>query len=143
MATGVTVADETVELYKSFKLRKTNYRFVVMFIDEDGLIKADLKIDKNKDLSQEEEYNKFLDLLPQNVGRYIMIDLNIPQKNGALKDIMFLVSWNPDGASMKSNMLYTASKKALTEKIREGMIDIQANDLSDISYQEVMVKGCK
>ena len=39
---------------------------------------------------------------------------------------------------MKSNILYTTSKKALLDKVREGMVDIQANDLDDLEYKELM-----
>ena len=44
---------------------------------------------------------------------------------------------------MKSNILYSMSKKALTEKCREGMTEIQANDFSDLNYQEIVSKGTK
>ncbi|RUS74311.1 hypothetical protein EGW08_017934 [Elysia chlorotica] len=115
MATGVKLHDEVLDLYNKFKLQKTNHRFVVMII-EDGLIKLERTVDKNENLSQEEEYSAFINTLPTNVGRYFWADLKVTGKSGASKDVMFLVSWNPDGAPMTSNILYSMSLKALTEK---------------------------
>ncbi|XP_055861992.1 uncharacterized protein LOC106079779 [Biomphalaria glabrata] len=144
MASGVKVADDTVELYKAMKLRKTNNRYLIMYIDQsDGLIKVEYTKERDGSISQEEEFKEFLDRLPSDVGRYCIVDLTIPQKNGALKDIMFLITWCPSGATTKSHIMYTTSKKALTDKIREGMTDIQANDLSDLDYRDLLDRGCK
>ena len=41
---------------------------------------------------------------------------------------------------MKSNILYTTSKKALLDRIREGMVDVQANDSDDLVYSEILEK---
>lgn len=144
MASGVKVADDTVETYKAMKLRKVNLRYLMMAIDQtDGLIKVVCTKERDTSRSQEEEFNDFLQELPLDVGRYCIIDLTIPQKNGALKDIMFMITWCPSGAPTKSHIVYTTSKKALTEKVREGMKEIQANDLSDLVYSEFLDKGCK
>ncbi|BFZ04405.1 hypothetical protein BsWGS_07444 [Bradybaena similaris] len=144
MASGVKVSDDTVETYKAMKMRKLNVRYLMLAIDQtDGLIKVVFKKEKNSNLSQEEEFNEFLKELPSDDGRYCIVDLTIPQKNGALKDIMFIITWCPNGAPTKSHILYATSKKALMDKIREGMTDIQANDLSDLCYKELLDKGCK
>uniref|UniRef100_A0A0B7AIR1 ADF-H domain-containing protein n=1 Tax=Arion vulgaris TaxID=1028688 RepID=A0A0B7AIR1_9EUPU len=144
MASGVKVADETVEIYKTIKLRKSNIRFLLLAIDQlDGLIKVEFKKEKDSNRSQEEEFNEFLQHLPSDDGRYCILDLTIPQKNGAQKETLFILTWCPPNASTKSNMLYATSKRALLDKIREGMIDMQANDLSDLVYQEFLEKGCK
>ncbi|XP_059146350.1 uncharacterized protein LOC131933797 [Physella acuta] len=144
MASGVKVSEDTVELYKAMKLRKTNNRYLIMYIDQtDGLIKVEYTKERDDSISQEDEFKEFLDRLPNDIGRYCIVDLTIPQKNGAMKDIMFLITWCPNNAPTKSHILYTTSKKALTDKIREGMTDIQANDLSDLVYSELLSKGCK
>ncbi|CAG5129572.1 unnamed protein product [Candidula unifasciata] len=142
-SSGVKVDEETVNTYKAMKLRKVNYRYVMMGIEADGFIKVVLAKERNVNQSQEEEFNDFLQSLPQDIGRYCIIDLTIPQKNGAQKDIMFLITWCPSGAPTKSHIMYTTSKKALTDKIREGMTEIQANDLSDLVYSEFLERGCK
>ncbi|XP_005107306.1 cofilin [Aplysia californica] len=144
MASGVKVAEETVEAYKAMKLQKTNNRYLIMSIDlAAGLIKVVASKEKMKDVDQEAEYNDFLAQLPSDSGRYCIVDLTIPQKNGAMKDILFLITWCPNEATTKSNILYTTSKRELLNKIREGMIDLQANDLSDLQYCELLVRGCK
>lgn len=94
MASGVKVDEETVNTYKAMKLRKLNYRYMMMAIDNsDGLIKVVEAKERDSGRSQEEEFNDFLDRLPLDIGRYCIIDLTIPQKNGAQKDIMFLITW--------------------------------------------------
>ncbi|CAG5118091.1 unnamed protein product, partial [Candidula unifasciata] len=93
MASGVKVSDDTVETYKAMKLRKLNVRYLMLAIDQaDGLIKVVNIKEKNTNLSQEEEFNEFLQELPSDVGRYCIVDLTIPQKNGALKDTMFIIT---------------------------------------------------
>uniref|UniRef100_A0A0B7AIU1 ADF-H domain-containing protein n=1 Tax=Arion vulgaris TaxID=1028688 RepID=A0A0B7AIU1_9EUPU len=144
MASGVKVAEDTVETYRAMKLRKVNYRYLMMAIDQtDGMIKVVVTKEKNSGCSQEEEFNDFLEQLPLDVGRYCIIDLTIPQKNGAKKDILFLITWCPSGAPTKSHIVYTTSKKALMDKIREGMTEVQANDLSDLMYCEFLERGSK
>ena len=94
MATGVKVDPSTIELYKIFKLRKTPHRFVVLYIDlEAGFIKIERTVDKNEDISQEDEYNSFISSLPTNEGRYFWADLTVTGKSGAARDIMFSVAW--------------------------------------------------
>lgn len=94
MASGVKVSDDTVETYKAMKLMKLNIRFLMLAIDQvDGLIKVVCTKEKDESISQEEEYNKFIQQLPQDVGRYCIVDLTVPQKNGAQKDIMYIITW--------------------------------------------------
>lgn len=94
MASGVKVSEDTVELYKAMKLRKTNNRYLIMYIDQtDGLIKVEYTKERDDSISQEDEFKEFLDRLPNDIGRYCIVDLTIPQKNGAMKDIMFLITW--------------------------------------------------
>ena len=93
MATGVKLAPETHELYKIFKLQKTPHMFVVLYID-DGLIKVERTVDKqNETLSQEEQYNLFVQTLPKDHGRYFWADLTVPSKSGQTKQMMFSVAW--------------------------------------------------
>lgn len=94
MASGVKVSDDCVEAYKSMKLRKGNIRYLLLAIDQtDGMIKVVSAKERDKCRTQEEEFNEFRDSLPLDVGRYCILDLTIPQKNGALKDIMFIITW--------------------------------------------------
>ncbi|KAH9525663.1 cofilin [Bulinus truncatus] len=139
MASGVKVDEDAVVAFKEMKLHK-KLRFMILYIEpSDGLIKVEYKEERNSGMSQEEEFNKFLARLPTDIGRYCILDLTIPQKNGALKDLMFLITWCPSGAPTKSHILYTTSKKALTDKIREGLTDIQANDLSDLESTPIFI----
>merc|ERR1719244_2246087 len=138
MASGVKVADETVKAYEDMKLKKI-FRYTMLHID-DGKVKVLSSKEKDPNMTQEEEFDEFRAELPQDVGRYCIVDLAVPQKNGSIKDKLFIITWCPSNASMKSNILYTTSKKALLDKVREGMVDIQANDLDDLEYKELMEK---
>lgn len=140
MASGVKVHQDCVDAYDDIKLKKT-HRYIILQIDEqEGLIKVACKKEKDASKGQEAEFEDFRSQLPMDSGRYCIIDLTCPQKNGAMKDKLFVITWCPDQASTKSNILYTTSKKALMEKIREGMVDIQANDLDDLEYANLLEK---
>jgi len=141
MASGVKVAAETVQAYDDMKLKK-KHRYAMFHID-DGQVKVLTMVEKDASKSQEEEYQDFLQALPGDIGRYCIVDLAVPQKNGAVKDKLFIITWCPDNASTKSNILYTTSKKALLDKVREGLVDMQANDLDDLNYKELMEKHNK
>ena len=91
MASGVKVAPETVEVYDAMKLKK-KHRYAMFHID-DGKVKVHSTKEKDADKTQEEEYQDFLDALPQDIGRYCIVDLAVPQKNGAIKDKLFIITW--------------------------------------------------
>ncbi|BFZ18870.1 hypothetical protein BsWGS_21909 [Bradybaena similaris] len=144
MASGVKVDEDTVNTYNDMKLRKRKLRYFMMAIDNaDGLIKVVECKERDGSRTQEQEFNDFIDQLPLDIGRYCIIDLTIPQKNGAQKDIMFLITWCPSNAPTKSHIMYTTSKKALVDKIREGFTEVQANGKEDLLYSEFLERGCR
>ena len=91
MASGVKVAEETVEAYEGMKLKK-KFRYAMLHID-DGKIKVLSTQEKDAEMSQEDEFTRFRSELPQDIGRYCIVDLAVPQKNGSVKDKLFIITW--------------------------------------------------
>ena len=93
MASGVKVAQEAIDAYDQIKLKKLN-RYIILYIDEAaGMIKVEKVKEKDANIEQAAEYEDFRSQLPLDSGRYCIVDLTIPQKNGAMKDKLFIITW--------------------------------------------------
>lgn len=111
------------------------YKFVLFGLNDN---KTEIIV---KDTSSEEEYDAFLEKLPENDCLYAVYDFEyeIGGNEGKRSKIIFY-TWSPDTAPIRSKMLYASSKDALRRALNGVSTDIQGTDFSEVAYESVLDK---
>lgn len=111
------------------------YKFVLFGLNDN---KTEIIV---KDTSSEEEYDAFLEKLPENDCLYAVYDFEyeIGGNEGKRSKIVFY-TWSPDTAPIRSKMLYASSKDALRRALNGVSTDIQGTDFSEVAYESVLDK---
>eukprot|EP00058_Branchiostoma_floridae_P003519 XP_002589007.1 hypothetical protein BRAFLDRAFT_124917 [Branchiostoma floridae] len=148
-ASGVSVAAEVVTALQDLKIRH-KYKYVIYHIAggevRNQALDSMSSDDKNNEYNteyQKQRHQGFVDELKggedANTCRYAVYDFSIlDQKEGdtaarKTNKILFIV-WCPDTASVKDKMLYASSKDAVKKALGSGITEVQATDLSELSF---------
>jgi len=134
---GVGVGPDVME---NFELLKTarKYRFVSYRITDDWTtIVTDVTAPHDATYDDFLEYLRSLD---NKTCRYLIYDFEWKLPDGAARSKILFFVWCPDTASTKPKMLYASSKDAIRKKL-QGIVEIQANDFSEVDYESVMERA--
>ncbi|SCW00901.1 LAFE_0D00628g1_1 [Lachancea fermentati] len=129
---GVAVADESLSAFNDLKLGK-KYKFVLFGLNDD---KTQIVV---KETSTEQDYDAFLEKLPENECLYAVYDFEyeIGGNEGKRSKIIFF-TWSPDTAPIRSKMVYASSKDALRRALNGISTDVQGTDYSEVAYDAVL-----
>lgn len=132
---GIGVHEDTVNIFNWMKTRST-YKWVIYRIDASGhqVVIEFLGI---KDSS----YEDFVAALPETECRYGVYDyMYMNEERGANLNKLVFLHWAPEGASIKSKMMY-ASTKDFVKGFMDGIgADMQASELSELGEDQVREK---
>lgn len=94
-----------------------------------------------KETSTEQDYDAFLEKLPENECLYAIYDFeyDLGNNEGKRSKIIFF-TWSPDTAPVRSKMMYASSKDALRRALNGVSTDIQGTDFSEVAYESVLEK---
>lgn len=139
MATGVTVDDAVSEAFQQFKLKKGEYnlRYMTFKIKDKKTIIIDQLGGRDKD------YSDFCEALPENEGRYGVIDIEFESDDGRPTSKLVFISWNPDNSPIRSKMLYSGSKEAIKSTLAGVGIHMNAVDYSELDYDSTILPTVK
>ena len=129
--------DECVTEYNNLKLQKKVRCIFFRMSDSAKEIIVDSQYDRSDDRAA--DYEKFIGTLPRDDCRYVVFDFEFDTDGGLRNKILF-INWAPETSKIKSKMLYAASKDAFKKKLVGLSIEVQATDLSEVAYQEVLDK---
>ncbi|KAJ3360441.1 cofilin [Allomyces javanicus] len=129
-STGVAVNDACVEAFQDLKLGK-KHKFIVYRIEHNEEIVVD-------QTSTDADYDSFIGALPENDCRYAIYDLEFEHPDGGQRNKIIFIAWSPDTARIRSKMIYAGSKDALRRKLVGIAQEVQATDLSEVSYDSVL-----
>ena len=92
-----------------------------------------------EETSSNEDYDAFLEKLPENECKYAIYDFeyDIGGGEGKRSKIVFF-TWSPDTAPIRSKMVYASSKDALRRSLNGVAADIQGTDFSEVAYETVL-----
>eukprot|EP01084_Bolivina_argentea_P063261 115559_1 len=135
MSTGVTVDDEVVSQFNSFKLKKEpyNHRFYVYKISDDA---TQIVIDCHGEKSC--TYDNFVEKLPANECRYAIFDLDYTTKDGRPGNKIVFITWTPDTAKVRNKMMYAGSKESIKTALVGVQVHLQATDQSELERNHVI-----
>ncbi|ODQ76920.1 hypothetical protein BABINDRAFT_55433 [Babjeviella inositovora NRRL Y-12698] len=129
---GVSVADESLSTFNELKLGK-KLKYVIFSLNDK---KTEIVVEKTSD---EQDYEKFLEDLPENDCRYAVYDFEyeIGGGEGKRSKIVFF-TWSPDTAPVRAKMVYASSKDALRRALNGVSTDIQGTDFSEVAFESVL-----
>jgi len=131
---SVTVADESLTAFNDLKLGR-KYKFVIFTLNDE---KTQIVVEQT---STEQEYDAFLEKLPENECRYAVYDFeyDIGGGEGKRSKIVFF-TWSPDTAPVRAKMVYASSKDSLRRALNGVAADVQGTDFSEVAYDAVHEK---
>ncbi|KAF3918978.1 Cofilin [Dactylellina cionopaga] len=129
---SVGVAADSVTHFNELKLHKTS-KYIIYKLSSDNRSIEVLK------KSQDADYETFLSDLPENDCRYAVYDFEFDTADGRRNKICFF-TWSPDGAPVKSKMVYSSSKDALRRALPGIQVEIQGTDFDEVAYETVLLK---
>lgn len=130
---GVSIQDNVVEEFNVIKL-KHKYQFIQMKLTDDL---TSIEIEKTVESCS---YEDFLDQLPVKDCRYVVYDFHFDVGNAGSRDQLIFIVWCPETSSIKTKMLYAASKDALRKKLVGINHEFQATERADLNEKDVIDK---
>ncbi|KAI9141443.1 putative COF1-cofilin [Paraphysoderma sedebokerense] len=133
MSSGVTVADNCLDVFQELKLKK-KFKYILYKLNADN---TEVVVEKT---AEQASYDEFIKSLPIDGCRYAIYDLEYEKPGEGLRNKICFYAWSPDSAKIKSKMVYAASKDALRKKLVGIAAEIQCTDLAEVSYDAVLDK---
>merc|ERR1711904_585685 len=103
-----------------------------------GKIENKEKIVIEKEGGNDLTYADFRKEMPEDEPRYAVVDVAFETDDGRPQDKIVFILSNPDTCAVKPKMLYASSKDSIRKKLEGVAKEIQANDRSDMEYEEVL-----
>ncbi|KAM9438771.1 cofilin-2-like [Oncorhynchus nerka] len=152
MASGVTVTDEVITVFNEMKVRKAQAnedekkkrkKAVLFCLSED---KKHIVLEAGKEIltgdvgtTIADPYLHFVKMLPADDCRYALYDATYETKETKKEDLVFIF-WAPEGAPLKSKMIYASSKDAIKKKFTGIKHEWQVNGLEDIKDRRTLAE---
>jgi len=138
MASGIAVADDVVDKYLQFKMKK-EHKFLTFRISDDKkqIIVEDFGGAYDGPYSQFEDYLKGIEDQNQGSCRYAVVYYHYETTTGQPRTKIVFVSYTSANAKTKERMIYSASKSPLKMKLEGADLEIQG-DLDDVKDAEVL-----
>lgn len=118
------------------KLRK-KYRYIIYKLNDDNTA---IVIEKKVESCL--NYEDFLAELPEDDCRYAVYDFEFEKSPGeGIRNKICFIVWVPDTSKVRQKMLYASSKDAIRKKLAGVATEIQATDMSEVSFDSVLEKA--
>jgi cofilin len=132
VGSGIGVSDACATEFKDLKTGKQS-RFLVFAINND-VVEVAFKGPRTA------TYDDFLSKVGKDTPCYAVYDFEF-DVDGGKRDKLLFISWIPDIAKVRPKMIYASTKESVKAKIGDGLLEIQATDASEISYEAVLAKA--
>lgn len=146
VGSGVTVMDDCVKEFEQMKKYKSYFGIVYKLSADMKTIEVD-KTFENPGASESDteaaDYKKFADYLlsveEERDCRYACYDVRFTTGEGVRRNKIVFITFCPENAKIKPKMVYSSSKDTLKSKLI-GILDVQANDASDLELAHIVSK---
>ncbi|MFE2326891.1 actin-binding ADF family protein [Streptomyces sp. NPDC059385] len=133
MSSGTAVEDSVFKTFQELKTRKVNTVFYRLSDDLSTIV---------PDSSGTWTHDELLENLPQDEPRFVAYDFAFTKDGGEGKrSKIALISWCPEGTKIKLKMLHSSSYNTLKSQLDGVGIYVQATDLSDVEYDELLSRA--
>ena len=133
-ATGLSVSPDVADGFEDFKLQKGDYKGVSYIIYRISDDKKNIIVDKIGGV--DEDYDAFVESLPENNCRYAVVDIKFETADERQTSKLVFMSWSPDTCKVREKMIYAGSKEYLKSSFAGGIgIAMNATDLSELDFE--------
>jgi len=146
VGSGVTVTDECVKEFENLKQKKAYFGIVYKLSADMKAIEVDTKFENpsgDESDTTAAEYQKFsgylLGVEEERDCRYACYDIRFTTTEGVRRNKLVFITFCPENAKIKNKMVYSSSKDTLKNKLI-GILDVQANDASDLDLENIVAK---
>jgi len=146
VGSGVTVSDECVKEFENMKTKKLYYGIVYKLSDDLKSIVVDEKFenpdsdDTDTDIANYEKFANYLLRCEEDSDcRYACYDIRFTTSENVRRNKLVFITFCPENAKIKKKMVYSSSKDTLKSKLI-GILDVQANDASDLELENIVAK---
>ncbi|KAK8685047.1 hypothetical protein V6N13_041058 [Hibiscus sabdariffa] len=130
-ASGIAVNDNCKAKFLELKAKR-NYRYIIFRIED-----ASQQVVVDKLGEPNDKYEDLIASLPANECRYAVFDLDFTTTENCQKSKIVFIAWAPDIARVRSKMVYASSKDRFRKELDGVQVELQATDLSEMSYDIV------
>ena len=86
-----------------------------------------------------EGYEEFVSKLPDDEGRYCIVDVPFETADGRTTSKLVFISWVPDTMKAMVKMIYAGSRESI-KNVFEGVgVSLQCSGLEDLDYESVIL----
>ncbi|KAJ8387457.1 hypothetical protein AAFF_G00156950 [Aldrovandia affinis] len=152
MASGVTVTEDVITVFKEMKVRKAQVneeekrrrkKAVLFCMSED---KKHIVLEEGREIllgdvgeTVDDPYLHFVKMLPTDDCRYALYDATYETKETKKEDLVFIF-WAPESAPLKSKMIYASSKGAIKRTFSGIKHEWQVNGFEDIKDRRTLAE---
>ncbi|MEU3262408.1 actin-binding ADF family protein [Streptomyces bacillaris] len=133
MSSGTAVEDSVVQAFQELKTKRTVNTIFYRLSDDLSTIVPDTKGTWTHD--------ELLDKLPKDEPRFVVYDLAFTKVGEGVRNRVTLISWCPEGTKIKQRMVHSSSYGTLKNTLDGIQVYIQATDLSDVEYDELVSRA--
>ncbi|KAF8713268.1 Actin depolymerization factor/cofilin -like domain protein, partial [Rhizoctonia solani] len=125
------------DAYQGIKLGK-KYKYIIFKLSDDL---KEIVVEKT---SNDPDYDTFLKDLPEvtliDEPRWAVYDVEYEKTGAGKRNKLIFFSWNPDSATIKKKMVYSASKDAIRKSLDGIAAEIQGTASDEVSKDSVLDK---
>ncbi|KAK8518427.1 hypothetical protein V6N13_027903 [Hibiscus sabdariffa] len=130
-ASGIAVNDNCKAKFLELKAKR-NHRYIVFKIED-----ATQQVVVEKLGAPNDKYEDLIASMPASECRYAVFDLDFTTNENCQKSKIIFIAWSPDTSRVRSKMVYASSKDRFRKELDGVQVELQATDLSEMSYDIV------
>ncbi|EJU03210.1 cofilin [Dacryopinax primogenitus] len=143
MSSGIVPSADVLRVFEEDLKRNKKFKYIILgiakVVDPSNAKPVDTIVVTKT--SEEPSWDKFLAELTDTECKYAIYDFAYEVDGGGQRTKIILITWAPDGAQTKERMIFASSKAALKATLSSGIAaEVQANDLSEITFEIVRAK---
>ncbi|WP_406433824.1 actin-binding ADF family protein [Streptomyces sp. NBC_01589] len=130
MSSGIPVEDGCIDAFHELKSKRHVNTVIYRLSNNLETVIPDFKGNLTHD--------ELLQALPAAETRFVVYDLVFATADGARKDKIVLISWCPEVAELEQRIAHSTSRNTLRNLLDGFQVYVQATDLSDLEYEELV-----
>ena len=134
MVSGIKTNEEVNAIYKQLRIDRKIKALVLKINDQTELeVETQLTTDGFK-------YEDFEAAFPSDQGRFAVIDFDYDHPDGRRDFKIIFILWAPIACKPIQKMKYSTSTNAIVDGLGSIALQIQADDISDVTYDKIKQK---
>merc|ERR1712216_232198 len=128
-------SDEITEIFDNFKLKRSNYKYIVFHIKNNEIL-------FERGEGKEMPYSEFIGTLPTDDARFVVADYEFETLDSRPTDKVVFICWIPETVKVRTKMTYSGTKQALLSCFQGVSVQLNATAFDEIS-EDVMLSACQ